>query len=50
MKDEMVSKKCADILRNDPGIKVLELENSGHYYYEKDDLALIKDEFAKFLT
>ena len=50
MKDEMVSKKCADILRNDPGIKVLELENSGHYYYEKDDLSLIKDEFAKFLT
>ena len=50
MKDEMVSKKCADILRNGPGIKVLELKNSGHYYYEKDDLSLIKDEFAKFLT
>ena len=49
-KDEMVSRRSGALLSSNSGIRVLELKNSGHYYYEKDDLSLIKEEFKKFLT
>lgn len=47
--DEMVSPKSIDILKNESGIDVRTLENSAHFYYDEDDMALIKDEFIKFL-
>lgn len=47
--DEMVSRKAGKCLGANPNIKVTELENSGHYYYDKNDLSILKEAFAEFL-
>lgn len=49
IKDEMVSRKSAKLLGQNSNISVTELENSGHYYYAKDELSLIKEKFVEFL-
>lgn len=50
MKDEMVSKKSIEILKQNPNIVVNKLENSGHYYYEENDFSLLKTAFGKFVS
>ena len=49
-KDEMVSNRSAQLLRKNPCIRVNELPNSGHYYYEKSDLSLLTDAFSAFIS
>lgn len=49
-KDEMVSQKSKMMLEKNPRIYVVELKNSGHYYYEKSDFAFLKNEFIKFIN
>lgn len=49
LKDEMVSKTANVILCQNPSISVVELGNSGHYYYAKEDFLYIKEKFLTFL-
>lgn len=49
-KDEMVSRKSATLLAQNTNISVTELKNSGHYYYAKQDLTLIKAKFIEFVS
>ena len=49
-KDEMVSRSAGKRLEINPNILVVELKNSGHYYYEKHDFAFLKNEFIKFIS
>lgn len=48
-KDELVSTASAKLLRQNETISVVELENSGHYYYAPDDLAFLLREFENFI-
>lgn len=48
-KDEMVSIKSAKLLGENPNITVVELKNSGHYYYEKSDFAYLREAFTEFI-
>ncbi len=48
-RDEMVSKKSKDILLRNPNISVIELENSGHYYYPEKDFAAVQNGFVEFI-
>lgn len=47
-KDEMVSVKTKKFLKENKMISVVELPNSGHFYYEKTDLAVLLDAFLAF--
>lgn len=47
--DEMVSLKSVEYLRSKSSMNVVELENSGHYYYEDEDLKLMLRDFEKVL-
>ena len=47
--DEMVSNRSKAILEKNPAITVVELKNSGHYYYEKQDYFRMMELFKKFL-
>ncbi len=49
LKDEMVSKNAKKVLEKNPSFTVVELKNSGHYYYEENDLSLIKKTFTDFI-
>lgn len=46
-KDETVSKKSSGYLKQNPNILLIELENSGHYYYHKQDKDQLMSEFKK---
>lgn len=46
--DEMVTKKAAAYLRQNPRIAVTELENSTHYYYDEADMAMLQKAFTRF--
>lgn len=48
--DEMVSRKSAKLLAQNPNISILELENSGHYYYPSVDFSLMKEKFLEFIS
>lgn len=48
-KDEMVSKKAVNILSQNPCVFVTELQNSGHYYYEKRDIDMLTEAFKKII-
>ncbi len=48
-RDEMVSKRTKGILEKNPFISIIALKNSGHYYYEKNDLCIIKRKFTDFI-
>lgn len=48
--DEMVSPKSINILREKSKIDVRVLENSTHFYYDKNDLEFLKQEFIKFIS
>ena len=49
-KDEMVSRRSAKYYENNPNFIVRELENSGHYYYSREDFRFLMAEFQEFLT
>ncbi len=49
-KDEMVSWRSEKYLKNNPNILVDALENSGHYYYDKEDFNFLITEFKKMLN
>lgn len=49
-KDEMVSNRSSRLLRENPRIQVHELPNSGHYFYEKNDLSMLKIAFLSFIS
>ncbi len=49
-RDEMVSKQAETILQKNPMIRIVELKNSGHYYYENRDLAIVKEKFIDFIS
>lgn len=46
--DEMVTRKAATCLRQNPCITVTELENSTHYYYDDKDMAALQEAFKRF--
>jgi carboxylesterase len=48
-KDELVSHKSAQRLAKNEGISVVELSNSGHYYYAPNDFAFLLSEFETFI-
>ena len=48
-KDELVSSKSAQLLAKNEKISVVELKDSGHYYYAPDDLAFLLREFENFI-
>ena len=49
-KDEMVSRKGEKFLENNPYVSIKVLENSGHYYYYKEDFDFLITEFKKILN
>lgn len=48
-KDEMVSRKSQNLLSVNDNVSVVNLKNSGHCYYPKDDLSILKNDFIKFI-
>lgn len=48
-KDEMVSRRSVDLLRQNPSVCVHELRHSGHYYYEEVDWKLLLEAFQTFV-
>ncbi len=48
-KDEVVSGRAGKYLKRYPQLKVAELTQSGHYYYEEADKAFLLNEFEKFI-
>ncbi len=49
-KDEMVSLRSNKLLEKNPNISLTVLQNSGHYYYAKEDLDLLLKAFTQFIT
>lgn len=48
-KDELVSHKSAQLIAKNERISVVELSNSGHYYYAPDDFAFLLRAFENFI-
>jgi predicted alpha/beta hydrolase len=48
-KDELVSHKSAQRLAKNERISVVELSNSGHYYYAPNDFAFLLSEFESLI-
>ena len=48
--DELVSLRSLQYLESRPQIIVTRLKNSGHYYYEPEDLTFLLQEFVLFLS
>ena len=49
MKDELVSPKSIDILKAESQMRVEVLDKSTHFYYESNNLEVLKKEFKHFL-
>lgn len=49
-KDEMVSKKSKSLLSINENISVVELKNSEHCYYPKEDFSILKNDFINFIN
>ncbi len=50
LNDELVSKNSINILKQNYGLSVTQLQNSGHFYYKKGDLELLKNNFVEFIS
>ena len=50
IRDEVVSPKSIDILKNESKIRVEALDKSKHFYYEPNNLEVLKKEFTEFLA
>ena len=49
MKDEMVSSKTMDLLRENPSVSVTVLPASGHYYYPEEEYGFLLRRFAEWM-
>jgi len=49
LRDEMVSAKSANVLKNSPEAVVRLLQHSGHFYYDPEDLLSLQQAFKRFL-
>ena len=49
VRDELVSISSVKELQKNKSISIVELKNSGHYYYEQNDFAFLLKEFEKFI-
>lgn len=49
-KDEMVSLKSEKFMKQNTNIRIVKLNHSGHYYYDKTDYGILIREFKKFLS
>ena len=49
VRDELVSISSVKELQKNKSISIIELKNSGHYYYEQNDFAVLLKEFEKFI-
>ena len=49
MKDELVSPKSIKILKSESNMRVEKLDKSTHFYYEPNNLEVLKKEFKQFL-
>lgn len=49
-KDEMVSVKTVNIAKQNPAIRIIELKNSGHYYYDGKDFEVLIHAFVDLLN
>lgn len=49
-KDEMVSTKSIGLLKDNPAFSVSILENSSHFYYESEDMAILTRAFSQWLS
>ena len=49
-RDELVSISSAKLLDQSEAVSVIELKNSGHYYYAPTDFAFLLNEFKKFVN
>ena len=50
VRDELVSISSVKELQKNKSISIVELKNSGHYYYEQNDFAFLLKEFEKFIS
>ena len=48
-RDELVSISSVKELQKNKAISIIELKNSGHYYYEQNDFEFLLNEFEKFI-
>lgn len=48
-RDELVSISSVKELQKNKSISIVELKNSGHYYYEQNDFVFLLNEFEKFI-
>ena len=48
-RDELVSISSVKELQKNKSISIIELKNSGHYYYEQNDFEFLLNEFEKFI-
>lgn len=48
-RDELVAKASGKILRRDSDVMVFDMAKSGHFYYEAEDIVILRQEFAKFV-
>lgn len=48
-RDELVSISSVRELQKNKSISIVELKNSGHYYYEQNDFVFLLNEFEKFI-
>ncbi len=49
IKDEVVSTRSISHLRKNASVQVVELKESGHYYYDKEDYNLLLDQFKLWI-
>ncbi len=49
VRDELVSISSVKELQKNKSISIVELKNSGHYYYEQNDFVFLLNEFEKFI-
>ena len=50
VRDELVSISSVKELQKNKAISIVELKNSGHYYYAPADFEFLLDEFEKFVN
>jgi hypothetical protein len=49
VRDELVSPKSIEILKNESKIRVESLDKSTHFYYDPNNMSILKKEFEEFL-
>ena len=47
--DELVSRRSAKFLRKHSSLRVFDMKDSGHFYYDESDLVSVRNELIKFI-